>query len=59
VIIKDQTLEHSAVLRVAILDLYDGAANEGMRSIRQLIDELSADFHLPLKYDIFETRLTG
>jgi GMP synthase-like glutamine amidotransferase len=58
-IIKDQTLEHSAVLRVAILDLYDGAANEGMRSIRQIIDEMSADFHLPLKYDIFETRLTG
>jgi homoserine O-succinyltransferase/O-acetyltransferase len=59
VIIKDQALEHSAVLRVAILDLYGGAANEGMRSIRQLIDEMSADFHLPLKYDIFETRLTG
>jgi homoserine O-succinyltransferase/O-acetyltransferase len=56
---KDQALEHSSVLRVAILDLYDGTANEGMRSIRQLIDEMSADFHLPLKYDIFETRLKG
>jgi GMP synthase-like glutamine amidotransferase len=52
-------LKHSSVLRVAILDLYEGAANEGMRSIRQLIEEMSADFHLPLTYDIFETRLTG
>lgn len=46
-------------LRVAILDLYEGTANEGMRSIRQLIEELSVDFHNPLKYDVFETRLTG
>ncbi|MBI3218313.1 MAG: GMP synthase [Bacteroidetes bacterium] len=30
-----------------------------MRSIRQLIEELSVDFHNPLKYDVFETRLTG
>jgi homoserine O-succinyltransferase/O-acetyltransferase len=46
-------------LRVAILDLYEGTANEGMRSIRQLIEELSADFHNPLNYEVFETRLTG
>jgi homoserine O-succinyltransferase/O-acetyltransferase len=50
---------HPSFLRVAILDLYEGAANEGMRSIRELIEELSADFHMPLKYDVFETRLTG
>ena len=50
---------HPSFLRIAILDLYEGAANEGMRSIRQLIEEMSADFHLPLKYDVFQTRLTG
>lgn len=46
-------------MRVAILDLYDGAANEGMRSIRQLLEEMSTNFHMPLKYDVFETRLKG
>ena len=48
---------HPSFLRIAIIDLYEGAANEGMRSIKQLIEEMSADFHLPLTYDIFETRL--
>lgn len=46
-------------IKIAILDLYEGTANEGMRSIRQLIEELIVDFHRPLKYDVFETRLTG
>lgn len=41
------------------MDMYEGTANEGMRSIRQLVDELSADFHSPINYKIFETRLTG
>lgn len=39
--------------------MYEGASNEGMRSIRQLIEELAADVHMPLKYDVFETRLNG
>ncbi|MBY0432754.1 MAG: GMP synthase [Cyclobacteriaceae bacterium] len=46
-------------IKIAILDLYEGTANEGMRSIRTLIEELIVDFHRPLKYDVFETRLTG
>jgi homoserine O-succinyltransferase len=50
---------HPSFLRIAILDLYEGTANEGMRSIRQLIEEMSADFHVPLTYDVFETRLKG
>lgn len=38
---------------VAILDMYKGAPNQGMRNIRQLIEQ----FHLP--YTIFDVRLKG
>jgi hypothetical protein len=31
-------------LRVAILDLYDGAANQGMRCIREILNQYS-DLH--------------
>ncbi|MFM8739371.1 MAG: type 1 glutamine amidotransferase, partial [Cytophagales bacterium] len=47
------------VLKLAILDMYEGMPNEGMRSIRELVEEFSADLHMPLKYDIFQTRLNG
>lgn len=44
-------------IRIAVLDLYEGVANEGMRGIRQLIEEFAADCHLAVKYDIFDVRL--
>lgn len=44
-------------IRIAILDMYEGLANEGMRGIRQLIEEFEADFHLPLRYSVFDVRL--
>jgi homoserine O-succinyltransferase/O-acetyltransferase len=44
-------------IRIAVLDLYEGVANEGMRGIRQLIEEFAADCHLMVKYDIFDVRL--
>lgn len=43
-------------IRIAVLDLYGGTANEGMRGIRQLIEEFEADCHLPVKYQIFDVR---
>jgi len=43
-------------IRIAVLDLYEGTANEGMRGIRQLIEEFEADCHLPVKYQIFDVR---
>ena len=43
-------------IRIAILDLYEGAANEGMRGIRQLIEEFHADSHLSVKSQVFDVR---
>ena len=44
-------------INIAILDLYEGAANEGMRGIRQLIEEFSADHHVQVRSQIFDVRL--
>lgn len=44
-------------IHIAILDLYEGTANEGMRGIRQLIEEFEADSHMMVKYEIFDVRL--
>ncbi len=43
-------------IRIAILDLYEGVANEGMRGIRQLIEEFEADCHAMVKYQFFDVR---
>jgi hypothetical protein len=37
--------------------MYEGMPNEGMRGIRQLIEEFEADCHMPVKYDVFDVRL--
>ncbi len=44
-------------IRIAVLDLYEGIVNEGMRGIRQLIEEFEADNRLMVKYQIFDVRL--
>ena len=44
-------------LKVAILDLYRGGPNEGMRCIRDLLDEASARYGGELTYDEFEVRI--
>src|SRR5215470_529686 len=44
-------------IRVAILDLYEGQANQGMRCIRQLLEEYGRTHDLDLSYDEFEVRL--
>jgi len=44
-------------INIAILDLYEGVANEGMRGIKQLIEEFGAEFHLAVRYQIFDVRL--
>lgn len=43
--------------RVAILDLYEGAANEGMRCIRQILTEYSQTRNVSLHTDEFDVRL--
>lgn len=45
------------MLRIAILDLYEGQPNQGMRCIRQLINEWSEFHSIPTTFDEFEVRL--
>ncbi len=46
-------------LRVAILDLYQGVPNQGMRCIHQILDEWSSREQIELSVDTFEVRLKG
>ncbi|HYJ37531.1 MAG TPA: GMP synthase [Chitinophagaceae bacterium] len=45
-------------LRVAILDLYEGQPNEGMRCIREILNQFSEINHIDLVLDEFEVRLS-
>jgi homoserine O-succinyltransferase/O-acetyltransferase len=45
------------MVRVAILDLYEGQANQGMRCIRELLTDYGRAHGLTLQYDEFEVRL--
>ncbi|HEY6901696.1 MAG TPA: GMP synthase, partial [Puia sp.] len=49
-------MNHQRV-KVAILDLYEGQANQGMRCIRELLGEYGQRHNLLLEYDEFEVRL--
>src|SRR5580658_4595816 len=44
-------------VRIAILDLYEGQANQGMRCIRELLADFSLTHELRLTVDEFEVRL--
>lgn len=44
-------------VRVAILDLYAGQANEGMRCLRQILGDWSSQQGLQLQVDEFEVRI--
>ncbi|MFD0765935.1 type 1 glutamine amidotransferase [Mucilaginibacter lutimaris] len=46
-------------VRVAILDLYEGVANEGMRGFRDILERYKAQHNLALTYQIFDVRLKG
>ncbi|SDP94987.1 GMP synthase-Glutamine amidotransferase [Mucilaginibacter sp. OK268] len=43
-------------IRVAILDLYDGIANEGMRGFQEILNRYKAQHELNLSYQIFDVR---
>jgi homoserine O-succinyltransferase/O-acetyltransferase len=45
------------MLRIAILDLYEGQANQGMRCIREILKEWSEFHAVPVQVDEFEVRL--
>lgn len=44
-------------IRVAILDLYEGVENQGMRCIREILNQFADENHLNLEWDEFEVRL--
>ncbi len=44
-------------LKIAVLDLYEGEANEGMRCIRALIEQFRDVHQLNLTYQVFDVRL--
>ncbi len=44
------------MLRIAILDLYEGHANQGMRCIREIITEFGAVEGIRIEYDEFDVR---
>jgi homoserine O-succinyltransferase/O-acetyltransferase len=50
------SFEKGRTIRVAILDLYDGHANQGMRCIRELINLFGEQHHLNLVWDEFDVR---
>jgi homoserine O-succinyltransferase len=44
-------------IRVAILDLYEGVPNQGMRCIRQLLRSFASDNSIQITFDEFDVRL--
>jgi len=44
------------MLQIAILDLYEGQPNQGMRCIRQIINEWSEFHSIPIMFDEFDVR---
>ncbi len=44
-------------IKIAILDLYEGQANEGMRCIRTILSDWSTTHHQPIEVKEFEVRL--
>ncbi|MCW3073744.1 MAG: synthase [Flaviaesturariibacter sp.] len=45
------------MIRIAILDMYEGHANQGMRCLRELVNQWSEWNHMEIELDEFEVRL--
>ena len=50
-------MENRNRIRIAILDLYEGQANQGMRCIRELLTDYGRTHGLELQFDEFDVRL--
>ena len=50
-------MESQKKVKIAILDLYEGQANQGMRCIREILNEYGHTHGLALQFDEFEVRL--
>ena len=44
-------------IRIAILDMYEGVANQGMRCIREILNQFGESNNVDLSWDEFEVRL--
>lgn len=44
-------------IRIAILDLYEGAANQGMRCLREILNQFGETNHLDISWQEFDVRL--
>ncbi|MBK7883742.1 MAG: GMP synthase [Chitinophagaceae bacterium] len=44
-------------IRVAILDLYEGVVNQGMRCIREILNQFSESQNIDISWDEFEVRI--
>ncbi|MFD2524494.1 type 1 glutamine amidotransferase [Flavihumibacter stibioxidans] len=44
-------------IRVAILDLYEGVENQGMRCIREILNQYADAHHIHLEWDEFDVRV--
>lgn len=49
----------TSTIRIAILDLYDGEANEGMRCIKELVGQFAKTSRLEVSFDVFDVRGAG
>lgn len=43
-------------IRIAILDLYEGTTNEGMRCIREIVEKFEIDIQVPVQYTVYDVR---
>jgi homoserine O-succinyltransferase len=50
-------METDKKLKVAILDLYEGVPNEGMRCLRNILREFAEDNNIEVQWDEFDVRL--
>ncbi len=50
-------LNEKQSLRIAILDLYEGFENQGMRGIREILNQFGESHHLDLVFHEFDVRL--
>jgi len=50
-------MENQGKVKIAILDLYEGQANQGMRCIREILTEYGRAHHLDLHFDEYDVRV--
>jgi homoserine O-succinyltransferase/O-acetyltransferase len=52
-------LFHKDTLKVAILDMYEGKENQGMRCIRELLNQFAESVYINLDFDEYDVRQTA